>query len=476
MINWQKKSRTAFMSLALALLLFPLTGRAQGQSQSHPDSHDGGASIARIANIAAEDSVLTLGDAVLLALKHQPRLRAARERVKAQGAVVGQALSAYYPTVNWNSSFSSTTQSGRTSTSQRAFDDASSRTNVDWTIYDFGRREGGVQQERDSLDSRRFAKSTSVEAVVLDVKRAYYRYLQVKVLVRVRVDTVTDREALVRQARGFFEVGTRPKIEVARAESNLFSAKADLISAQNGVKIAWAELKNAMGLADFSVRPLAEEALLEKPVETLAKELAIRKPAFSLAEARETAFALRPELKDFAAQRRAQDSAIAVARRGHLPNLNFSGSYGRRQTSRRRNGGIISSWNENWSVGLNVTVPIFTGFQTTYEVEEGLRNYHEIKALEEQSRQQIALDVERGYLNVIASGERIRATEAAVRSAKENLDLANGRYRVGVGSIIEITEAQVLNTEAQTNHVQAITDYKIFEAELAKAMGQGIAR
>ena len=83
------------------------------------------------------------------------------------------------------------------------------------------------------------------------------------------------------------------------------------------------------------------------------------------------------------------------------------------------------------------------------------------------------LEVERSYLNLIGVGERIKATEAAVRSGQENQDLASGRYRVGVGSIIEITEAQVIFAEAQANYIKSVTDYKIAEAELTKALGRG---
>ncbi|MCH7569262.1 MAG: TolC family protein, partial [Deltaproteobacteria bacterium] len=241
------------------------------------------------------------------------------------------------------------------------------------------------------------------------------------------------------------------------------------IAAENGVKIAWAELGNAVGVKDFPVRPQAEDALLEKPLTLLAKELDIRKPEVSLAEAQKIASDSRPELKDFEAQRRAQDADIAIARAGHLPDISFFGQYGRRNTSR---GGNTFPLQLIWQAGITIEIPIFSGFETTYEIEKALRDYREIKAQEEETRQQIALEVERSYLNVIAATERTRATEAAVRAAKENLDLANGRYRVGVGSIIEITEAQVINTEAQTNLIQSLLDHTIAEAELARAMGQ----
>lgn len=409
----------------------------------------------------AGDKILRLEDAVRIALENQPRIKAAQERIKAQRAVLGQAISDYYPTITLNNTYFTSLAAGTTRTAAKAFDFFSSRANFDLTLYDFGKREGTVQGARETLDSRRFAARTLIEDVVLGVKQAFFTYLQAKALVRVSEETVKDRELLVRQARGFYEVGTRPKIDVARAESNLFSAKADLIAAENGVKIAWAELKNAMGVRDFPERPLAEE-------------LAIRRPVVSLEEARKIAFASRPELKDFEAQRKAQDSAIAVARRGHLPEITFTGSYGRRGTSRsttpRRDTFPLQVV---WTAGVSLSIPIFSGFRTTYEVQEALRNYHTIRAEEEEKRQEIALDVERSYLNLIEAEERIKANDAAVKAAKENLDLANGRYQVGVGSIIEITEAQTLYTDAQTKHIQSIYDYKIAEAQLIKAMGQG---
>jgi len=79
--------------------------------------------------------------------------------------------------------------------------------------------------------------------------------------------------------------------------------------------------------------------------------------------------------------------------------------------------------------------------------------------------------VEQSYLKVVETQERIKATESAATAAKENLDLAQGRYQVGVGSIIEVTDAETLYTEAQINYVRTIYEYKIADAQLARAMG-----
>lgn len=400
--------------------------------------------------------VLRIEDAVRIALENHPRIKAAREKVGAQEALLGQELAAYYPTLKFSNSYRTTTASGSTTTTPEGFDFFSSQASFDMTLYNFGKREGSVQSARESLGASGQDYQTAINEVVLGVKQAYYAYLQAQAIVKVREETVRDRELLVRQARGFYEVGTKARIDVVRAEANLYSAQADLISAENALKVAWTTFKNAIGMPDFPARPLAEE-LLTSPV------------SISLDKAKEEAFASRPELRSLRAQRKAQDQKLAVARRGHLPDVLFNADYGRRNSSR---GHDTFPLQPSWSVQLSFNVPIFEGFRTTYKVEEALRNYHSIVDQEEDKRQQVALEVEQSYVNTVNALERIKATEAAERAAKENIDLANGRYQVGVGSIIEVTDAETLYVDAQTNHIRALYDYKIAEAQLQRAVGR----
>lgn len=434
--------------LGMVLVSHPAWGRAAEPQPPEP----GKATI----QVQDPDQVLTLDEAVRLALENHPRIKAADQRVGAQQAVVRQELGAYYPTISMDSSYRTTLSSGTVTVSQEAFDVFSSRTNFDMVLYNFGKREGTVQSARNTLEASVNDFRTTEDQIVLAVKEAYYGYLAAQALVRVSEETVKDRELLVRQAQGFYEVGTRPRIDVARAESNLFSARADLIAAQNAVRVAWVTLKNAMGVPDYPERPLAVER-------------AITPVGVTLPEAKETAFSTRPELKGFEARRKSQDQRIAVARRNHLPDILFHADYGRQNSSR---GGDTFPLQPVWTVQLRLTIPIFEGFRTTHKIEEELRNYYSVQAQEEEQKQQIALEVEQSYLGVLESQERIKATEAAVRAAKENLDLANGRYQVGVGSIIEITEAQTLYTDAQTNYIRSLYDYKVAEARLMKAMGR----
>jgi outer membrane protein TolC len=158
----------------------------------------------------------------------------------------------------------------------------------------------------------------------------------------------------------------------------------------------------------------------------------------------------------------------------HLPDILFDAAYGRRHVSDQTVGGQnLNTFplQPTWSVQLSLIIPIFDGFRTTNRVEETLHNYYNVKFQEEERRQLIALDVEQSYLRVVETQERINATESAAKAAKENLDLAQGRYAVGVGSIIEITDAETLYTDAQTTYIRTVYDYKIADAQLARAMG-----
>ena len=449
--------------LAVIMLFYPRVGQSA-------DAPVPAIQMTRQATDPSATQLLTLDDALLIALDNHPSLTAARERIGAQRAVLGQQMADYYPTINLSNGYE-TSYSGKASERTFASESYSSVAKFGMTLYNFGKREGAVQAARETLNATSQNYKTTVDGVILGVKQSYYAYLQARAIVVVREETIKSRDLLVRQARGFYEVGTKARIDVVRAESNLYTAQADLIAAQNAVKVAWVTLKNALGLRELPERPLVEEAIMT----TIP---------YTLDEAREIAYATRPELKSFEAQRKAQDQNIAVARRGHLPDLNFESSYGRKHGSdevQKIDRDPLPDINRHlntfplqpsWSVKLSLNIPIFDGFRTTNRVEEALRNYYVIKSQEEQQRQQVALDVEQSYLRMVELQERIKANEAAAKAAKENLDLANGRYQVGVGSIIEVTDAQTLYTDAQTTYVRALYDYKIADAQFVRAIGK----
>jgi outer membrane protein len=464
MTGWKVKSVLSFLICCLGgwaiTVASAQAAEIQMQVQAAPTAP------AQSSSRSPTGQLLTIEDAVRIGLENHPRIRSSGERIGTTEAQLGQQMAAYYPTVTFNN-FYRTGTAGSTGVSNPTGSDIyNSQAAANFTVYNFGKREGSVQAARDTVDASKQDYATTSQDIVLGIKQAYYNYLTAIALVNVRKDTVRNRDLLVKQARGFFEVGTRARIDVAKAEATLYSAQADLIAAENGVKIAWVTLRNAMGSPRLPEQPVAEDA----------PEVQF---SMNLAGARDVAFDARTELKSFEAQKRASDQLLAVARRGHLPDLIFDTFYGRTHRSNDRLAAVqghvhtldIFPLQPIWQVQLSLNIPIFDGFRTTNRVEETLHNYYNIKFQEEDRRQQIALEVEQSYLRVVETQERIKATESAAGAAKENLDLARGRYEVGVGSIIEVTDAETLYTDAQTTYIRTVYDYKIADAQLARAMG-----
>ena len=461
MTGWQVKPVGRFLICCLSAWPAALpAAEIQMQVQAAPTAP------AQAGSRSPTGQLLTIEDAVRIGLENHPRLRSSGERIGTTEAQLGQQMSAYYPTITFNNFYRSGTAGSTGVSNSTAADSYSSQAAANLTLYNFGKREGNVQAARDTVDASKQDFATTSQDIALGIKQAYYNYLTTIALVNVRKDTVRNRDLLVKQARGFFEVGTRAKIDVARAEANLYTAQADLIAAENAVKIAWVTLRNAMGSPRLPEQPVAEDS--PEVVFTM-----------NLSGARDVAFDARSELKSFEAQKRASDQLLAVARRSHFPDLIFDTFYGRTHRSNDRLPAVkghvttldIFPLQPIWQVQLSLNIPIFDGFRTTNRVEETLHNYYNVKFQEEDRRQQIALEVEQSYLRVVETQERIKATQSAALAAKENLDLARGRYEVGVGSIIEVTDAETLYTDAQTTYIRTVYDYKIADALLARAMG-----
>jgi outer membrane protein TolC len=452
-------------ALAAFFVLLALGGNPARSPAAEPARTEPGAE--KVLTLEAKGKELTIEDAVRNALENHPTIKAARERVGAQGAVLRQQFAAYYPTINFNSFLRSGTQSSGGEGNNFARFSAQGQTNASFTLYNFGKREGAVQSARETLSATQYNLKTTADTVVLGVKQAYYSYLQAIALVRVREETVRDRDLIVRQAQAFYDVGTRARIDFVRAQSNLFSAQSDLIAAQNAMRVSWVTLKNAMGLPDLPEQPVSSVPASQ------VESFAVTTFPLTLEQARSQAFSIRPELQSFDAQLRAQDQIIATNRRGHLPDLLADANYSHRTKSNYSNSDAADAFHfqPSWQAQLSLNIPIFDGFRTTNRIEESVRTYYAIKSQAEQQKQQVALEVEQGYANVGSAQERIKATRAAEQAARENLELANGRYQVGVGSIIEVTDAQALYVSAEVDYVNSLYNYKIAEAQLLRAVG-----
>jgi len=287
--------------------------------------------------------------------------------------------------------------------------------------------------------------------VIFNVSQGYYTVLKNKRNRDVAQETVAQFDHHLKQAKGFYQAGTRAKFDVTRAEVDLSNSKLSLIKAENALRLAKVSLNNAIGL------PYAPDYHIED-------NLDFAKYAMPLEQALEQAYDNRADLQSLLAKKKAAAESIELARKGYYPTLSGSASYTWVNED--------MSSQKGWKVGASFTIPLFSGFLTTYQVQEYEANLKVLNANEELLRQSILLDIQQAYLNLREAEERISNTQLTVKQAQENLDLVNGRYMAGIGNPIEVTDAQVSYSNAKTSYNQALYDYKIAQASIVKAMGE----
>jgi len=416
--------------------------------------------------IIKKGELLNIERCVDIAMMKNPTIVAAKGTVGVNESRVYEAKSNYYPQINWTGGYArilpvsgrsfTGTQGGTfgtstISTSSNAFDQYTTSFTLSQNIYDFGRTSTQVKIQNLNFDSSRSDLENVTEQVVFTVKQAYFGVIQAKYNRLVAEDTVKQTQQHLEQATGFYEVGTKPKFDVIKAEVDLSTAKLNLIKLDNDLKIAVVNLNNAMGIP-------------EAPEYTLAENLSFGKYEMTFEDALSKAYENRPDIKSIAAKRQAGETSIKSAKTNYYPFLTGNASY-------NWAGGSVDQLDHGWNVGAVLSFPIFSGFLTKYQVEEAKANLNVLRANEESLRQTVFLEVQQAYLTLRAAEEAIPTAKLGVEQAQENLDIANGRYAAGVGNPIEVTDAEVSLATARLNHIQALYADKVAQASLEKAMG-----
>jgi outer membrane protein len=404
----------------------------------------------------APGQVLTLDEAVALALRQQPTITAAQQSELAAQARIGEAKSAYFPKVDWISAVGRSELFSSSQNKSVQSNATSSQLQANQLLYDFGKTPAVVEQARAGARGVNAVLIQTRQGVVQNVKTGYYNLLQAQRLVRVAQDNLSLTELNLRSAQGFYDVGTKPKSDVTLAEVQVANARVALILARNQVDVAQTTLVNAIGIR--TAAPLEVEDILTYEPVTLDFPALLQEALNS-----------RPELRQARSQVESAQAQLQAARAGYLPTLNLTGIYGGSSTDPNLN---LFAGSESWSIAGTLNWNLFQGFFTQNQVKETTALVEVARANYTTQELQVRLDVEQAYLTVVAASETVGATDKEVQSAQENLQLAQGRYDAGVGTILDLTTAQVALSSAQADQVRALTAFRVGLATLDRVVGR----
>jgi outer membrane protein TolC len=405
---------------------------------------------------------LSLEETVAIALETQPQIQARLYDYMAAAHRVDQAFAPLLPqlTGSWTAartqSVSSTTVTSAASSQEssrtiiRGFDEATTaRVTLSQVIFDFGKTFASTEAARRLAEVAQEDVELQRQLITLTVKESFININFARRLIRVQEQAVERADLNLRSARGFFDVGTRPKSDVARAEVDVANARVDLIRARNAERLARVALNTAMGIpADTPTE--VQDILVYQPMTIDRSQLLGQ------------ALTQRPEFKQARLRVSEAEARARRAFRDFFPDISAAGAYG----------GTRSEFNEIWELRLELQWSIFDGGNRLSRFRETKALIDAAQARVKATELDISREVEQAQLNVGEAQERIAAAQTAVASAQENFRLAQGRFDAGVGTILELTDAQLFLTQAQNTEAQALADYRIALARLERAIGR----
>jgi outer membrane protein len=407
---------------------------------------------------------MTLEEAVSISLDNAPKILASAGDYLASLQRVNQALAPLLPQLGGIGQYGRQ-QFIDTGRGTRSVDDfGSASVTASQLLWDFGKTWAAKDVAKFDAEAFRAAAELQKNNIAELVKEQYFTLLLSQRLVTVNEAALDRAEINLRSAKGFFDVGTQPKSFVTRAEVDVANGRLNLIRANNAVSLARVALNTAMGIA-VNTPTHVKDILAYEHFTTDRDAL--------LAEA----MSKRPDYLQIKAQAEEADALVRQTFRDFFPNLTGSGTYaivgitGVPDPGSRSTHGFIDS-GPQWNVGLTLQWTIFDGGGKIARFKEAKAKVDATKARVRDTELQIWQQVEQAYLNLGAAEESIGAAGKAVESAQENYNLARGRFDAGVANIIELTDAQLALTQAQSTEAQALSDYRIAIARLEQALGR----
>lgn len=402
---------------------------------------------------------VTLSDCIKLAITHNPTIMSAINNAEIYKSKIGQAWSNYFPTLGAGVSYSRNdtlmTMSGAYAQMMlQKYDLYYVPTlSAEMLLFDFGKTKANADIAKRNYESSRFDAETSIENVIYNVKVAYYNMVFAEAQKIVYEDTVKDYELQLKQAKAYYHIGKKAKIDVTTAEYNLGNAKVNLIKAKNTLELSAVQLANAVGI------PELENVILKDKLNTKAYDV-------NFPDLIETAQASRPSLLSAKKKMDSAELNVRSAKRAFTPDISAFGSYNR--------GGRQVDMDYGYQAGVQLNYSNFNIMLLKKQVDEAKATYKKYVADYEQEKQNVYLEVKSAYINLLNSHDSLDVSKLALQQAKEQQYQAFRRYQVGLGNAIEFKDAENTYLNAQLNYYSNLLDYNVNAAELERVIGAPI--
>jgi outer membrane protein len=452
--------RTAFHSLFSIALLSALLGpHGRGQSPQSmlpaPVSSSSNSLAAGPAPVQTTPApLLTREDAEHMALTNNPRVSVSRLLALAQHQVVRESRSAELPTLIGSVTAQDANEASRISSgslsASRLFTRAGGSINFSQLITDFGHTTNLVASAKLEERAQQANDLATREDVILITDQAFYNTLQAQALLQVAKQTVNLRQATQSQVNQLTQNKLRSTLDLTFANVNLSQAQLLQLDAQNNAEATIAALDEVLGLDHAMQYSLVDNTNGNPPPppdEQSLLDLAVKQ---------------RPDLQSLDLTRQSQERFSRAQRDQMLPTLSAIGTVG--ASPIRAGQYYVSSW--DGAIAANLNIPIFNGFLYSAQAKEAQLRAQATGQQTRLLKNRIVRDVQTAWLDANNAFTRLGVTGQLLNQANESLGLAETRYKLGLSSIVELSQAQLQQTEAEISNTNAQYQYRLTLATL----------
>jgi len=415
---------------------------------------------ARAQQQVPEPLELTLDQAIELALENNYNIRLTDAALREAKAAVGEAKSANRFQIGLEGTYSRlgpvTTIEMPTPTGsalvQLAPDEAHKYgVTLYKSLYSSGRNQALATLARLNVDIAKLQTTIVRRQITLATAQVFYGVSRALGFVDVSQQAVQGAKEHWQMAKARYEAGAVPRLDVMRAEVDVANAEQDLIAAQNAVESAKAMLKNI--LAIDVTRPLQ-----------IVTEPEVQPVTVDAQNSIELAYQRREEISAAQAGLEASLASARLARSGRGVDLDLAGGYNRQGV------GGLGSADYSWSLTVALSKPLSDGGASRSKEQQALQQAEQARLAIGQLKDQIALEVWQACLDLEEAKARLSSTQKTVEAAVEAHRISQIRYKAGIATPVEVTDARVALTAARTNHVDALYGYHVAEAKLLSAV------
>lgn len=403
---------------------------------------------------------LTVKDAEALAIKNNPQITVVRLLALARQQVAREVRSNLWPTATGDIT-GVDAESGRRITAGALnnpviYERAAAGLTVTQLITDFGRTTNLVASANFDVKAENESALASTQQILLAVNRAFFNALQAQAILSVAQQTVNARQTVADQIGALYKNKLKSELDFSFASVNLAQAKLLLLDAQNNQDAAQATLSMVLGFPDVQSFQLREDNVPVAPPPGKVDDLIAQ------------AFVSRPEVRSLQFQYESATRFQKAERDLLFPTVRAIGVIGVTPVGNVAVAPSPNAFNNTYgAVGANIEIPIFNGFQYFARSKEASLRAQATDERLRDLKNTISRDVRTSWLSANTAYQRLSVTQQLLDQAKLALDLAQSRYKLGLGSIVEVSQAQLQETQAEISFAQAGYDYRLSLAILS---------